>query len=113
MADGFHAGDAGWMQWALGGLALAGAAVTGWLYAAIAGVRREDAAGRKALWERLNERIDAAAASRVEDARLYRADLEKLAERLDERIQQSEERIMQAIRDRGPVRQDADRVWPR
>jgi hypothetical protein len=104
MADGFHAGDAGWMQWALGGLALAVTTVAGWLFAAIAGVRREDAQGRKALWERLNERLDAVAASRVEDARLYRADLEKLAERLDERIQQSEDRIMQAIRDRGPVK---------
>jgi hypothetical protein len=104
MADGFHAGDAGWMQWALGGLALAVTTVAGWLFAAIAGVRREDAEGRKAIWERLNQRMDAAADDRLEDARLYRADLERLAERLDERLQQSEDRIMQAIRDRGPVK---------
>lgn len=111
MADGFHGGDAGWMQWALGGVAAAGLTAVGWLYAAIAGVRREDRAGRKAIWERLNQRTDAAAEDRLEDARLYatKGDLEALGSRVDDRIQQSEDRIMQAIRDRGPVRQQGGR----
>lgn len=106
MADGLHGGDVGWMQWAIGGLAGAGLVITGWLYAAVAGVRREDRAGRKAIWERLNQSTDAAAEGRLDDAQRYATqhDLDKLEERLGDRLGETEQRIMSAISNRGPVR---------
>lgn len=57
--------------------------------------------GKAGLWARVNQQADA----RVDDARLYatKHDVEALGERLDGAIQQSEGRIMAAIRDRGPV----------
>lgn len=107
MADGVHGGDAAsWLQWALGGVTTAGTLMMGWLYARIERVRSEDETGRKALWERLNKQGDAAAGARLDDARTYatKDDLEKLETSLGERLSETETRIMDAIRDRGPVR---------
>jgi hypothetical protein len=106
MTDGVHGGDASWVQWALGGVASAGAVVCGWLYARIEGVRREDARARAKLWDRLNKQSDDAGEARLDDARTYAtgADLDKLEERLGERLSETETRIMDAIRDRPPVK---------
>lgn len=107
MADGVHGGDAvSWLQWALGGVTAALGLLIGWLFARIEGVRSEAADGRKAIWDRLNQRTDAAADDRLEDAQRYATqnDLDKLEERLGDRLSETETRIMNAINDRGPVR---------
>lgn len=62
--------------------------------------------GKAALWAAVNANARAAADGRLEDSRLYATgdDVKELGERLEKNIQQSEARIMEAIRDRPPVR---------
>jgi hypothetical protein len=62
--------------------------------------------GRKAIWDELHKQIDDRGEDRVAAERRFASkdDLDKLGERIDRSIEKSEERIMQAIRDRGPVK---------
>jgi hypothetical protein len=102
MAD--SAGDISWVQWTLGGLAAGGTLVTGWLYGAIQKVRREDAAGRAALWTRVNRQGDAAANDRLEAERRYatQADVDKLREHIDRKFDDQLSRFTDLLLSRPP-----------
>ena len=64
--------------------------------------------GKAALWVAVNAQTKTQSDGRLEDARLYatKHDLDQLGERLDDSIQQSERRLLDAIRDRPPVRSE-------
>lgn len=105
-ADG-AGGNSSWVQWALGLLAAAWAGGTLFLYGRVREVRREDSEGRGALWQRVNKQRDDAAEGFLEAERRYATgeDLDKLAIRLERNLAASEQRIMDAIVNRPPVRQ--------
>jgi hypothetical protein len=95
-----------WIQWALGGLAAGGTVIIGWLYGAIQKVRREDAEGRRALWDRVNFQGDAAANDRLEAERRYatQADVDKLREHIDRKFDDQLIRFTDLLLNRPPVK---------
>ena len=94
MAD--HSGpDLTVFEWALGGVAAAGLSIAMFLWLEI---------GK--LWSALDLVKKTERNKAVEDERRFatKEDLEHLGARLEARMDQGEQRIMSAIRDRGPVR---------
>jgi hypothetical protein len=107
-------GDLSWTQWAIGGVAAGGALVTGWLLGAIGGVRdkaasdiekvrKDGEAERDAIWERLNRHLE-------DDERIHREAERYFASKDDIKevkalIAESEGRIIEAIGERGPIRE--------
>ena len=107
MAADAPSGDvSSWVQWAVGGLAAGGSLVIGWLYAAIQKVRKEDARGRAAIWERVARQSDAAANDRLEAERRYatQADVDKLREHIDRKFDDQLIRFTDLLLNRLPAK---------
>lgn len=107
MPEGGPSTDATWVQWALGGVAAAGALVTGWLVSQIAKLRGEDATARAALWARVNDRVDFSGQARLDDARIYatKADMLDLGARIERRLDRQDDLIAKLIANRPPVQE--------